>query len=406
MPVLEALIRLFRPDPSDTPDPRQKTRGLATIILPRSTLDNRVEHPEATVEAVVEFVRVMQTRGLYLRQELPPQALQAAHCALYAREVRKGGHERFLGARPSDKAVLDDINTALVSMEAGGFAAIFEGLRTWMALDAEAGDGQTSADGAPALAELDALFREMNEARPLIDIIARWIEGLPNLQVVDDETIGHLFTHTARLNPQRGARMAARTLETIEGMLGDPLAVGAGMAVLAVDPDAPALSMELPGRDVSGASSLHLIQVRTAAGALQVVSGPDSVAVHESGADTLEEQADPGSVVDAPMATLARSEIDKACAAVMALDAATAVALLLRKANADGALGFVSVAGTTSADDGAEALGLWAVADGRVFRVLATQERAVLSDDESGTRIEEATRAEIAAYAAQIAAVI
>ncbi|WP_425101747.1 DMP19 family protein [Tropicibacter sp. S64] len=202
------------------------------IIVPQSAMD-ALPDPAPLVQAVVNYVNHMQSKGRYKRGELPEAALQAFHTDFYLAQVNNGGHAQFVhNAFSIIDLTLDDVTKGLKAMGAQDYLILARAAQKWVQENPEEAKQQTGFTGgiAPALKRLDRPFYQLDRKTPLQGFIASWIAAHPALQVVPDAELGAELQKLADANPEGKRRDAIMVCANITASLQNALLMGAGMA--------------------------------------------------------------------------------------------------------------------------------------------------------------------------------
>jgi len=183
------------------------------------------------VAECVDFVNALTESGMYLRSELPPNAMRSYHADYYLAQVCNGGHGQFVANSGWQALVISDIAEGLQAMRATPFASIFEALRSLIESDAQRAQAIAASRGFgdkdPAIAELDKQYFAANPYQALVRANADWLRGLPELKVVPNVDHAQAIRALCDANPQRAARLHAHRREAMGRKLLDPLHVAA-----------------------------------------------------------------------------------------------------------------------------------------------------------------------------------
>lgn len=374
--MFETLKRWFGPIGTPPPPAAEGRRHrVDRIILPASAVAGVAEDPAALVAALGGFVSAMRERGQYLDDEMPLAALQADAAAHYLDLALRDGHAGAVRAFAPGGAAEALAGAGLEAAGAAAHLAVFRGAMTWAGLAEGTGDQGREEDGA-TLAELDVLLGEAEARDPLSPRLAAWIAAREDVQIVPDDTLQHLYTHTARLNPRRAARQAAGAAARLAHMLESRVWAGAGLAAASCHPGEVLRDVEEGIRE----------------------DGP--IAVHTDGGPRWLELSDSGASLSASGALLAEvagAEIEAARAQARTLSAGAAAELVLARAGLAPETAVLTLAGT------GEALRIRALAEGRLFSIEILPDAAVLGTDADDTPLARATRDEIDQHQRRIA---
>ena len=199
--------------------------GVTSIVVRQSAHDSS-EQTDIVSDAV-DFVNYMQQQGAYLRDELPPNSHLAYHTDYYLAQVANGGHGQFVGNSRWDPIVITDITRGLAAMNAEPYRSIFSDLCSL--IESDKGRAERIAEGSgfgeidPAIKALDDRFFEHDTYKTFSPMIARWLRGLPELEVVADADYTQRLQQLWDSNPQREARLAIRADEILNANLENPL---------------------------------------------------------------------------------------------------------------------------------------------------------------------------------------
>ncbi len=189
-----------------------------TILVPRSAHDDAQD--TALVSAVVDFVNAMLFEAAYERGEIPREAMLAYHTDYYLGQVMNGGHEGFVDNGFWEPRMVEDIAAGLDAMRAEPYRGIFSDLRRLVEAEGRPADD-------PAMGALDDRFFAQDAYETFSPAIARWLRGLPVLEVVADADLAGRMRGLAEANAQGPARLAAREAEARRAVAQDPIHVAA-----------------------------------------------------------------------------------------------------------------------------------------------------------------------------------
>lgn len=207
---------------------------VASIVVRQSSFESGED--TKIVSEVVDFVNRMLQQGLYLRSELPPNALRAFHTDFYLAQVANGGHGQFVGNSRWAPAIVQDIREGLSAMNAAPYEAIFSDLCTLIESDSrrakQIADGGGFGDSDPEIKKLDGRFFQHDVYRTFSPIIARWLRSLPELEVVPDDDIAKRLKELCEANPQFAERRLARHELALNENLQNPIWVAGRLLCL------------------------------------------------------------------------------------------------------------------------------------------------------------------------------
>lgn len=209
---------------------------LTTIIVPRSALDH-AKNPETAyklVGAVINYVNVLMSQGLYNRTEIPALAVQAYHADYYLAQVNNGGHRQFVhNIGDNLKHSLVDVPPALSAMKAEAQHTIFLQMKAWVDqfADAAAIRAALSSDKT-ALSMLDSPFYAAEKAASMSVLSARWIESWPELKAVEDADYQEAVRQIVLMNPLREQRLVWDAVRQLQFGMTDLLHAAVSMACL------------------------------------------------------------------------------------------------------------------------------------------------------------------------------
>ncbi|MEM7546447.1 MAG: hypothetical protein AAF367_12995 [Pseudomonadota bacterium] len=111
----------------------------------------------------------------------------------------------------------------------------------WLKANPEEAGQQTGFTGgiADALAALDKRSFAAEGEISLMKLNSRWVAGLGNLTVVDDDVMAQTLGEIAHRNPHRKARLAILAVAGLSGHLSEPLRLGLGIAGWRATPPRP-----------------------------------------------------------------------------------------------------------------------------------------------------------------------
>lgn len=310
------------------------------------------EAPHTLVQEIVNYVNYLNGKGLYRRDEIPQEAIQAFHADYYLAQVKYGGHSQFIH---NSKNIADfawpDARAALEAMGANNHLTILEKMLSWVEQNPDKADQQSGFSGGrdPYLDGLDDEFFKLNRAAPLTSIMAAWIMQWPSLQIVEDEKLPAVLDSIVQMSPDRADRLARKRIATISHQINDWLQIGIGMAATACDP--PIMRVAIgPGstQTVEGEDQI-VWAVRTNAGQRYGLMNEEGASIYElvppNTTINIHDKDDLSAALkDGRIRNYKGSEIGKRCSFVPAekiagtvshaarLNAAIAVDTLLRKA--------------------------------------------------------------------------
>ncbi|MEM1045116.1 MAG: DUF4375 domain-containing protein [Pseudomonadota bacterium] len=328
---------------------------LSTILVRQSIAEAATSgsSPYDLIQEVINYTNFLMEKGLYRREEMPREAVQAYHADYYLAQVNNGGHSQFIGNSASNAAnVWADALAALQAMKACEHAAILERMLTWVRDNSDEAKQQTGFSGGVAadLKELDEEFYKLENENPMIPLSAAWVLGWPSLKIVSDETYADALRELIGLNPRRAERLVARRIASLKHQINDHLHVSIGMAGLACNP--PEMRLAIGGGShlsVDGEDQL-LWSVNTDGGARFAVVTSDGAAIYDRIEDpTKIDMKDPedvkaamedgrlqklkGPSVGHRLSFVGSSTISRIVATANRVKAAEAIDLLLRQAS-------------------------------------------------------------------------
>ncbi|MGL5011119.1 MAG: DMP19 family protein [Paracoccaceae bacterium] len=206
------------------------------VVVRASVLTAAKAQPEDLVYEVVCFVNAMFERGLFLPDELPPEAVQVYMADYYLAQVNNGGHSQYIG-NSRQRLEMNSKHTVagLQAMGATAQLGIHKAMLDWVDANPVEALEQTGFTGgiAPYLKDLDRSFYETEGTSPMAALSAVWIAGWSSLQVVEDNVYAHALDVAAQMNPNRTRRLQQRRLAIITQCCTDPLRVAMGLAAMA-----------------------------------------------------------------------------------------------------------------------------------------------------------------------------
>ncbi|WP_068117013.1 DMP19 family protein [Tropicimonas marinistellae] len=270
--MLQKLFSRLRPaTETDVHETTERARQLRHIVVPKSALDTAESDPFRIVGAVVDYVNHLVSSGHYTRDEIPPEAIQAYHCDYYYAQVTNGGHAQFVGNSLRNlEFVLSDIDEGLRTAGADDYLAIFAKMGEWILANPKDARKQTGFEGgiAPELEALDAPFYALDDNPGMTEYLARWISGLPNLKIVEDDALPTVMREITARHSDRDPEAIARDIARISMQLTDPTHLGFGLVGASKSPPEPLVQL-------GGASQMRISEHREdQVFVLRTVAGP------------------------------------------------------------------------------------------------------------------------------------
>lgn len=208
------------------------TGPVSSIVVRQSAYDS--DEQTRIVSGAVDFVNAMVDQGVYLRSELPPNAMRIYYTDYYLAQVVNGGHGQFVGNSRWEPNTIRDITEGLAAMNAEPYRSIFAELRRLIESDEALVKAIAAGRGfmGPDLKALDAKFYKQRPYKIFSPMIAQWLRSLPELEVVPDASYAQRLQALCDANPQRTARLAVRKEHVLKANLVNPIWVAARLLCL------------------------------------------------------------------------------------------------------------------------------------------------------------------------------
>jgi len=193
------------------------------IIVPAKAYNS--ERASDLVSAVVDFCNIAIRRCMYVREELPQNALRSFHADYYHAQVDNGGHEQYIKNSRWISATIDDCQECLQAMSAGPFLDCHTELLFFAHehLDRFAVARQEAFSCDPVLRALDKRFYAADRNTPLYAIQNSWLKSLGEMKPIADEAYDDAINALAKDNPAWSARAKEREDARKEAVAVDPL---------------------------------------------------------------------------------------------------------------------------------------------------------------------------------------
>ena len=179
------------------------------VIVPASAVDEDADDSDLPMY-VASFVSNALGSARYIREELPREALIAAHLNKYVGEVNNGGHSQFVGNTGWDEDIRADVREGLATLGLDEAAGIFADLEAFAEVEPERfahHDGEAHEQD-PFFNELDDRFYRPRLNDAIQEASAAWIRTWPWLRAIPDEEYRRGTWKTPD-HPLKQARMEA-----------------------------------------------------------------------------------------------------------------------------------------------------------------------------------------------------
>ena len=210
------------------------------FILCAELLDARGEGAdEGAVQAVVDYVKRIQSEAFYTAAELPETALQICELERYLHQVTTRGHAHyFLNTGADFTECWLKVKAALRLVRAKPFMPI---ARAFEALAIRLQEDQSLDITDPEIIEhylkpLDAPFQQQDSVNPLLGFAAQKVRRLSGVKKVAAAELDAAYLKAAAENSALVQRQNKRDILAKFGHFHDPKQIGIALALLRIEP--------------------------------------------------------------------------------------------------------------------------------------------------------------------------
>ena len=375
------------------------------FILCAELLDARGEGAdEAAVQAVVDYVKRIQSEALYTVAELPETALQICELERYLRHVTTSGHAHyFLNTGDNFTEAWLKVKAAFRLVRAKPFMPM---ARAFEALAISLQDDPSLDITDPKVIEhylkpLDVPFQQQDSANPLLKFAAQKVRRLSGIKKVAAAELDTAYLKAGADNPALVQRQNKREVLAKFGHFHDPKQIGIAVALLRMEqPDVFAdgragTLIELDGRQCP------MFPLDTLDGGKCAVVTPHELRVHQYDADSLQvfgddEEFDAADCLGALLISVDMAEIDAISDHVDRRSLGVVIHDLLDRAQIEGPIayfGCVSSKASIQADTSRWTL----IMNGRMIVVILDVDEARLMDPSTKDLLATVSKMEIKA---------
>lgn len=167
---------------------KRRTQLIDAVVVPASALEDEANPHDLPMHVAMFVNHALSWTAMYAREELPHEALLAAHLSDYVGEVNNGGHAQFVGNTAWDPDMRADIKEGLATLGLDEAARIFADLEAFAAAEPErfahSSGGADEID--PYFDELDRRFYSPGgQSIPVAN--TAWIKTRPWLRIMPTE---------------------------------------------------------------------------------------------------------------------------------------------------------------------------------------------------------------------------
>ena len=250
---------------------------------------------EGAVQAVVDYVKRIQSEAQYQPDEVPEVALQICELERYVRQVSTKGHaDYFLNTGAEFTESWSKVKAALHLVRAKPFMPI---ARAFEALCDRLKDDPSVDITDPGAIEnylkpLDAPFHQQNSTSSLLSLAAQKVRRLSGVTKVAAGQLDTAYLKAAADNPALVQRQNKRELLAKFGHFHDPKQIGISLALLRLeDPDVFADGRAGTLIDLDG-HECPMFPLDTLEGGKCAVVTPQEIQIYQYDADSLKSFGD------------------------------------------------------------------------------------------------------------------
>jgi hypothetical protein len=226
------------------------------------------------VQSVIDFVNAALHEMHYARPEIAQRALQVYHADYYLAQVNNGGHSQFIrNTGGNAQYTFSDALEGLTAMRAP-HAGIIKDMMMWVAKnpkDAAKQDGFENR--APYLDTLDTAFYAADKKDGMIKLSALWIQGWPELKIVEDDDYLAEMRKLGERNAMRAKRQLLKDVLDLAGKTIDHFQVATGLLLTSMEKKEFLIGTGKGSyKDIEGRQEMAFL-ILTNAGKRQVVIG-------------------------------------------------------------------------------------------------------------------------------------